>query len=346
MTDIELKNISKSYDNKNYIFKDFNLKIDSGEFIGLVGPSGCGKTTLLRIISGLENINDGSILFGGKDVNTIDPKDRDISMVFQNYALYPHMTVYKNIGIHLILEKLPKKEIDERVHKVATLFGINELLSRYPRELSGGQMQRVALARAMIREPEIFLMDEPLSNLDAKLRNQARAEIMKLYLKLKKTFVYVTHDQKEAMSMSTKVVLMNEGQIMQMGKPEELYEDPQNIFTASFIGNVQMNFFDSKEHLDFIKEYLDPTVEGNVTVGIRPEDIKLTTGNDWEVELVENLGSEKILTLFDPKYQVRMSVQASKKSSLQNGQSTGLEFPTDRLYYFDSETEKRINHAN
>lgn len=346
MTDIELKNISKSYDNKNYIFKNFNLKIDSGEFIGLVGPSGCGKTTLLRIISGLETINEGTILFGGKDVSTIDPKDRDISMVFQNYALYPHMTVYKNIGIHLILKKMAKKEIDIRVHKVANLFGIDNLLSRYPRELSGGQMQRVALARAMIREPEIFLMDEPLSNLDAQLRNQSRAEIMKLYLRLRKTFVYVTHDQKEAMSMSTKVVLMNDGKIMQMGKPEELYEDPQNIFTASFIGNVQMNFFDSENDFEFIKNYLDSTVDDHVTIGIRPEDVKLLVGNEWKVELVENLGSEKILTLYNPKYDVHMSVQASKKNSLQNGQSTNLDFPKDRLYYFDSITEKRIHHAN
>lgn len=345
MTTIELKNISKSYDNKNYIFKNLNLEIDSGEFLSLVGPSGCGKTTLLRIISGLENINEGTILFDGKDVKSIEPKDRDISMVFQDYALYPHMNVFRNIGINLILKKIPKNELNQRVHDISKMLGIDNLLDRYPRELSGGQMQRVALARAMIRQPEIFLMDEPLSNLDAKLRNQARAEIMELYLKLKKTFVYVTHDQKEAMSMSTKVVLMNDGQIMQMGEPEQLYEDPQNIFTAGFIGNVQMNFFNTDDNSKFIREYLDPEINGSITVGIRPEDIKLASGDDWKIELVENLGSEKIITLFHPNFEVRMTVQTTKEFSSKIGETLNLIFPKDRLYYFDSETEKRIEHA-
>ncbi|SFE14758.1 ABC transporter ATP-binding protein [Peptostreptococcus sp. D1] len=308
MRGIKFRNITKSYDGKNNIIENFNLDIDDGEFLVLLGPSGCGKSTLLRILAGLEELTSGEIYMDDELVNDKAPKDRDIAMVFQNYALYPHMTVYKNIAINLILKKIDRSEIDRRVDEVARILQIEDLLNRKPRQLSGGQMQRVALARAMIRNPRVFLMDEPLSNLDSKLRVQTRSEIMKLYRQLKTTTVYVTHDQVEAMTMATNIVLMNNGNIIQKGTPNDLYDKPENIFVAAFIGSPQMNIMSIdtgyrniisiliesflRENIDISKIEIDNTV-----FGIRPEHIFIREGDSFIVDLIENLGNEKIITL-------------------------------------------------
>lgn len=246
MGNITLKNVNKSYDNENYAVIDFNLEINNGEFIILVGPSGCGKSTILRMIAGLEDITSGEIIIDGEIANDKLPKDRDLAMVFQNYALYPHMTVYDNIAYPLKLRKTPKQEIDSKVRESAKLLGIDEYLSRKPAKLSGGQKQRVALGRCIVRSPKSFLMDEPLSNLDAKLRVQMRTEITRLQKNLEKTFIYVTHDQIEAMTMGDKIVVMNEGRIQQVGTATDLYEDPVNQFVAQFIGSPSMNIILSK----------------------------------------------------------------------------------------------------
>ena len=242
MGKIVFKNIKKVYPGNVVAVKDFNLEIEDKEFIVLVGPSGCGKSTVLRMIAGLEDITDGDLIIDGKKVNEIAPKDRDIAMVFQNYALYPHMTVYENMAMGLKLRKVPKKEIDSKIRFVAKLIKIEELLDRKPKALSGGQQQRVALGRAIVRNPNVFLMDEPLSNLDAKLRVQMRAEIIKLHKELDTTFIYVTHDQTEAMTMGTKIVVMKDGLIQQVASPMEIYDNPVNTFVAGFIGSPQMNF--------------------------------------------------------------------------------------------------------
>ena len=251
MSTVKFKNLTKTYDNKNLIIDDFNLDIGDGEFVVLLGESGCGKSTLLRMLAGLEDISSGEILIDDSVINDLEPKDRDIAMIFQNYALYPHMTVYKNIAMSLILKKVDKKIIDEKVREVASLLKIDELLDRKPRQLSGGQMQRVALARAMVRKPRLFLMDEPLSNLDTKLRVSTRYEIMKLYKKLKTTTIYVTHDQVEAMTMATTIVLMKDGKIMQKGCPDDMYNRPEHIYVAKFIGSPQINLL-SYEDMKFV----------------------------------------------------------------------------------------------
>lgn len=308
MRGIKFRNITKSYDGKNNIIENFNLDINDGEFLVLLGPSGCGKSTLLRILAGLEELTSGEIYINDELVNDKIPKDRDIAMVFQNYALYPHMTVYKNIAINLILKKMDRSEIDRKVDEVAKILHIEDLLNRKPRQLSGGQMQRVALARAMIRSPKVFLMDEPLSNLDSKLRVQTRAEIMKLYRQLKTTTIYVTHDQVEAMTMATNIVLMNEGNIMQKGTPNDLYSNPENIFVASFIGSPQMNILSRDTGYTntisilmegFLRENIDiSNIDvDNIVFGIRPEHISIKEGNSFIVDLIENLGNEKIITL-------------------------------------------------
>ena len=246
MANVSLKNVYKIYAGGVQAVSDFNLDIEDKEFIVLVGPSGCGKTTTLRMVAGLEEISDGELYIGDKLMNDVAPKDRDIAMVFQNYALYPHMTVYDNMAFGLKLRRMPKAEIDRRVKEAAKVLGIDHLLTRRPKALSGGQRQRVALGRAIVREPKVFLMDEPLSNLDAKLRVQMRAEIIRLHQKLQTTFIYVTHDQTEAMTMGTRIVVMKDGFIQQIDSPQNLYNKPVNLFVAGFIGTPPMNFFDVK----------------------------------------------------------------------------------------------------
>lgn len=302
---VVFKNIKKVYPGNILAVKDFNLEIEDKEFIVLVGPSGCGKSTVLRMIAGLEAITHGDLIIDGKKVNEVVPKDRDISMVFQNYALYPHMTVYENMAIGLKLRKVPKKEIDSKVKTVAKLIKIEELLNRKPNALSGGQQQRVALGRAIIRKPNIFLMDEPLSNLDAKLRVQMRTEIVKLHKELATTFIYVTHDQTEAMTMGTKIVVMKDGLIQQVGNPMEIYDNPVNTFVASFIGIPQMNFIDvniliDNEKLRIKMSKLLLNIQGQskeIILGIRPEHIYISPiKNSIEligiIDMVEHMGSE------------------------------------------------------
>ena len=241
MATVTLKNVKKIYDNKVTAVHDFNLEIADKEFIVLVGPSGCGKSTTLRMVAGLEDISDGDLLIGDKRMNDVEPKDRDIAMVFQNYALYPHMTVYENMAFALKLRKVPKEEIDKKVREAAEILDITQYLERKPKALSGGQRQRVAIGRAIVRDPQVFLMDEPLSNLDAKLRNQMRAEIIKLRQRINTTFIYVTHDQTEAMTLGDRIVIMKDGFIQQIGTPQEVFNHPNNIFVAGFIGSPQMS---------------------------------------------------------------------------------------------------------
>ena len=312
MASVRLNNLSKKYPNGYDAVKDVNLTIEDKEFVVFVGPSGCGKTTTLRMIAGLEDATDGEILIEDKVVNNVAPKNRDISMVFQNYALYPHLTVYKNMAFGLTLRKVPKQEIDRRVRETAQMLGIEKLLKRKPMQLSGGERQRVAIGRAIMREPKVFLMDEPLSNLDAKLRAQMRTEISKLYLRLKTTFIYVTHDQTEAMTLGTRIVVMKDGVIQQAGTPENLYNCPANLFVAGFIGTPQMNFFDAsvKDGRLCLGECvftLDPETMARLSIydcliiGLRPQDIHETPISEYSisatVELVERLGSETYLYL-------------------------------------------------
>ena len=292
MASLQLKNVYKIYPNGFNAVKDFNLDIEDKEFIIFVGPSGCGKSTTLRMIAGLEDISSGELWIGDKMVNDVEPKDRDIAMVFQNYALYPHMSVYDNMAFGLKLRKVPKAEIDKAVHEAAKILDIEHLLDRKPKALSGGQRQRVAMGRAIVRSPKVFLMDEPLSNLDAKLRVQMRVEISKLHQRLQTTIIYVTHDQTEAMTLGTRIVVLKDGVIMQVDSPQKLYNEPDNLFVAGFIGSPQMNFVDAKCNIEGEKVSLtfDNTtvvlppakakklIEGNyngktVVMGVRPEDI-------------------------------------------------------------------------
>ena len=295
MASVELKNVYKVYENNVTAVHDFNLKIEDKEFIVLVGPSGCGKSTTLRMVAGLEEISSGDVYIGDTLVNDLPPKLRDIAMVFQNYALYPHMTVYENMAFALKLKKKSKDEIKKRVLKAAKILGIEELLQRKPKQLSGGQRQRVAIGRAIVREPKVFLMDEPLSNLDAKMRNQMRAEIIKLHKELDTTFIYVTHDQTEAMTLGTRIVIMKNGFIQQIGTPKEIFNRPNNLFVAGFIGTPQMNFFEdavllkkegkyfvkifgkefalSEQAQEELKQVNQP--EGEIIAGVRPEDVEV-----------------------------------------------------------------------
>ena len=318
MASLTFKNIWKTYNNNEPAVKDFNLEIRDKEFVVLVGPSGCGKSTTLRMIAGLEEITEGELRIGEKIVNDVAPKDRDIAMVFQNYALYPHMTVYENMAFALKLRHFSKPEIEKRVQKAACILGIEGYLKRKPKQLSGGQRQRVAIGRAIVREPKVFLMDEPLSNLDAKLRNQMRAELIKLHKDLDTTFVYVTHDQIEAMTLGTRIVVMKDGLIQQVATPHEIFEKPFNLFVAGFIGSPQMNFFQdaklelqddqymasmfgqsyrvSKDKEKILKEKsIKPC---DVIAGIRPEDMEVTVDHDSidaKIDVSELMGSEVYL---------------------------------------------------
>jgi multiple sugar transport system ATP-binding protein len=368
MASVKLKNIYKRYPGGVTAVNDFNMEIEDKEFIILVGPSGCGKTTTLRMIAGLEDISEGEMYIGDKLVNDVAPKDRDIAMVFQNYALYPHMTVFDNMAFGLKLRKIPKDEIKRRVHEAAKILDIEHLLDRRPRALSGGQRQRVALGRAIVREPKVFLMDEPLSNLDAKLRVQMRTEINKLHQKLQTTFIYVTHDQTEALTMGTRIVVMKDGYVQQINTPQALYERPCNMFVAGFIGSPQMNFINARVerrgdeiHLLFGKhdiklpegkaKKLDGTdyIGKEVIMGIRPESVHdepafleqmSDSVVDAKVELVENLGSETYLYLVIDE--VDFTARVNPRTKARAGDSIKVAFDTNRIHLFDKETEKTI----
>ena len=316
MAEVSLRHVKKQYENGFEAVHDFNLEIANEEFIVLVGPSGCGKSTTLRMIAGLEDISGGEIIIDGNVVNDMEPKDRDIAMVFQNYALYPHMTVYENIAFGLRLRRVPNDEVHKKVCEAAQILGITELLGSKPRHLSGGQRQRVAIGRAIVRVPKVFLMDEPLSNLDAKLRNQMRAEIILLREKIKTTFVYVTHDQTEAMTLGDRIVIMKSGYVMQIGTPQELFNHPANLFVAGFIGTPMMNFFNATLHRkgeDFyadidgaqikVPEYTAKelrkmsSLPKEVTLGVRPENVLLAEENapnslTAKIRVTEMMGSE------------------------------------------------------
>ena len=375
MSEIALRNVCKQFDSEHYGVKDFNLDIHDKEFVIFVGPSGCGKSTTLRIIAGLEEITDGELWIDGELSNYLEPKERGISMVFQNYALYPNMTVYGNMAYALKIRKLPKDEIDRKVHEVAKILEIEQLLDRRPAALSGGQKQRVAIGSAIIRKPKAFLMDEPLSNLDAKLRAQMRVELVKLHKQLDTTIIYVTHDQTEAMTLGTKIVVMKDGLIQQVGAPQSIYDNPVNLFVAGFLGSPSMNFFrctvKAEENnrtallLDDAKTvkkvYLDGTrgkqiadrYNGrHVILGIRPEDIyeldeakKLGIENesvdvDEPVVNREMLGAEVIL-YFDEQGKT-LAVRLSPENQTQVGEKVSLYFDMEKAHVFDPETEENI----
>jgi multiple sugar transport system ATP-binding protein len=363
MADVIFKNVYKRYNCGVTAVKDFSLDIKDKEFIVLVGPSGCGKSTILRMIAGLEEITNGELYIDGRLVNNIPPKDRDIAMVFQNYALYPHMTVYDNLAFSLKLRRIPKAEIDIKVKETAKILGIEEYLNKKPKVLSGGQQQRVALGRAIVRNPKVFLMDEPLSNLDAKLRVQMRTEISKIYDRFKTTFIYVTHDQTEAMTMGSRIVVMNKGVIQQVDKPQFIYENPANLFVAGFIGSPKMNFVDAKlekkngkvcaNFKDFsivlpnfiLKKLKDERYIGkDVVLGIRPEDLYADKYSESvieaKVEIIEFMGALTYLYL-NLKGDVLIA-KSDSMSALKTGDIIKIAFDTNKLYFFDKQTEMSI----
>ncbi len=363
---------SVTYDNVTKKFGDavavdnLNIHVDDKEFLVLVGPSGCGKTTALRCLAGLEEISDGRILIGDRVVNDVAPKDRDIAMVFQSYALYPHLSVYDNMAFGLKLRKVNKDVIKKRVEEAADILGITDLLNRKPRQLSGGQRQRVAVGRAIVREPKVFLFDEPLSNLDAKLRVQMRAEISKLHQRLETTFIYVTHDQTEAMTMATRIAVINKGKLQQLDTPQNLYDSPANLFVAGFIGSPAMNFFPAKlrkdngrlivDTGDFIvpipadrsKVYASHT-DKSVIFAIRPENIHdaaFLPPNihaekvEAKVDVTELMGNEIFLYLLSGKN--TFVARVDPRSQLRVGNQTQVAFDMDKFHIFDAETEQAI----
>ena len=354
MAGVSLKNVKKVYPGGIEAVRDFSLDIYDGEFIVFVGPSGCGKSTTLRMIAGLEEISEGELYIGGRICNHVPSKDRDIAMVFQNYALYPHMTVYKNMSFALQLQKVPRDEIAQKVENAAKILDIENLLNRSPKSLSGGQRQRVALGRAMVRSPAIFLLDEPLSNLDSKLRANMRGEILKLHKRLGATFVYVTHDQTEAMTMGDRIVVMNEGVIQQVDTPSDLYENPGNLFVAGFIGAQQMNFIDAVAYKSAdgffarIGQTLLPLNKGalrkgeNIVIGIRSEDIALDPNGDIDarVELCEMMGSEAYLHCSNDYISLVARVPA--RNIPKEGENVKLAINQNRVHLFDKKTEKAI----
>ena len=335
MSSVVLKNLVKSYDGKKNIIDNINLEIKDKEFIVLVGSSGCGKSTILRLISGLEDITSGEILIDGKVVNNVHPKDRDCAFVFQSYALYPHMSVYDNIAFGLKMRKYDKKVIDDKVKSVAASLNLEELLDRKPRQLSGGQRQRVALGRAIVRNPKVFLMDEPLSNLDANLRVQMRSEIKKLHQKLQTTFIYVTHDQTEALTMGDRIVILDKGKIQQADSPDVIYNSPKNKFTAGFIG--QMNFIDveinnGKFKIENVEFYTDRNIQGNVTAAIRAE--KMIAGDNIitvPVDIFEMTGSEKIVYF----YLNNCKCSAKVSNDYDFSDNIELKLSVNDMYFFD-----------
>ncbi|WP_442599040.1 ABC transporter ATP-binding protein [Neobacillus sp. D3-1R] len=364
MAELKLDHIYKIYDNKVTAVSDFNLHIQDKEFIVFVGPSGCGKSTTLRMIAGLEDISKGEFFIDGKRVNDVAPKDRDIAMVFQNYALYPHMTVRDNMAFGLKLRKFPKDEINRRVDEAAKILGLETYLDRKPKALSGGQRQRVALGRAIVRDAKVFLMDEPLSNLDAKLRVQMRAEIAKLHQRLQTTTIYVTHDQTEAMTMATRLVVMKDGVIQQVGAPKDVYEKPENIFVGGFIGSPAMNFFNGKvEDGKFVIGDVSIAIpEGKmkvlreqgyvgkeVTLGVRPEDIhdepvfieaSAGTKINAKIEVSELTGAETML--YSSISGQDFIARVDSRSNIKPGDVMDLAIDMNKTHFFDKETEARI----
>ena len=370
MASLSLKNINKVYPGNVTAVKDFNLEIADEEFIVLVGPSGCGKSTTLRMVAGLEAITSGELYIDGQLMNKVPPKKRDIAMVFQSYALYPHMNVYKNMSFGLKLRRVPKSDIDRRVHEAAALLGIEDLLKRKPGALSGGQRQRVALGRAIVREPKVFLMDEPLSNLDAKLRVQMRTEITKLHRRLKTTFIYVTHDQTEAMTMGTRIVVMKDGVIQQVDTPQNLFDHPANKFVATFIGTPQMNIIRAKLTPREGKMYAvfgenavripDLTVKRlksdiyigkDVYLGIRPENLsdeaEFVAENslysfEAKVDMTELMGSVTYLYFNVNGVEGNLVASVDPRTRTQAGQTLRVAMDPARLHLFDAETEENI----
>lgn len=371
MASVSLKNVMKVYDKKVVAVQEFNLEIADKEFIVLVGPSGCGKSTTLRMVAGLEDITSGEVYIGDRLVNNVAPKDRDVAMVFQNYALYPHMTVYENMAFALRLRKVTKVEIDRKVRSAAELLGITELLQRVPKALSGGQRQRVAIGRAIVREPHVFLMDEPLSNLDAKLRNQMRAEIIKLRQRVNTTFIYVTHDQTEAMTLGDRIVIMKDGFVMQIGTPHEVFNKPANLFVAGFIGSPMMNFFNAKLEKkdkeysvkfegvtyslpDDINKLLNGKGEGtqDIIMGVRPEHIYINkpgtpNTNKAVVDVSEMMGSEYFLHVNLNGKEVVIRVQVvdlptEYKDGFKMGEEISFIFKPELMHLFNPETECNI----
>ena len=363
MASLSLKNICKVYPNGFVAVKDFNLDIADKEFIIFVGPSGCGKSTTLRMIAGLEEITSGELWIGDKLVNDVEPKDRDIAMVFQNYALYPHMTVYDNMSFGLKLRKVPKAEIDKLVHSAAKILGIEQLLDRKPKALSGGQRQRVAMGRAIVRNPKVFLMDEPLSNLDAKLRVQMRIEIQKLHQRLQATIIYVTHDQTEAMTLGTRIVVMKDGVVQQVDTPQNLYQKPGNLFVAGFMGSPQMNFLDAEikeKGSDLVAvigkdELVIPAAKAKalkdggyvgktVVMGIRPEDVADRADGSMSstVKVYELLGAEVFLYFDVNGTQITARVDPGTKAK--TGDPVKFDFNMEKTHFFDKDTELVITN--
>ena len=372
MASVTLEHVKKIYDNKVVAVQDFNLEIKDKEFVVFVGPSGCGKSTTLRMIAGLEDISEGILKIGDRVVNDVEPKDRDIAMVFQNYALYPHITVYENLAFSLRIRKIKQEEVHRRVVQAAHILGIEEYLDRKPRALSGGQRQRVAIGRAIVREPQVFLMDEPLSNLDAKLRNQMRAEIILLRRRLDTTFIYVTHDQTEAMTLGDRIVIMKDGFIRQVGSPHEVFDKPKNLFVAGFIGSPQMNFFDAQltrngdqysltthgmtmpldeERCQMLKNNGVETMQ--VILGVRPEHavIHLEAQENaipCTLNVNEMMGSELHLHVSITEDQtaiLRMptiDLTPQRRERLQAGSQLYFSFPSKVIQLFDPQTEDSL----
>ncbi|MHC1681880.1 MAG: ABC transporter ATP-binding protein [Clostridiaceae bacterium] len=368
MAGLSLKNIYKIYEGNVTAVKDFNLEIEDKEFIVFVGPSGCGKSTTLRMIAGLEEISKGELYIGDTLVNDVSPKDRDISMVFQNYALYPHMSVYDNMAFALKLRKVPKDEIKQKVTEAARILDMEHLLDRKPKALSGGQRQRVAMGRAIVRDPKVFLLDEPLSNLDAKLRVQMRTEIAKLHIRTQTTFIYVTHDQTEAMTLGTRIVVMKDGVVQQVATPQEVYNNPVNIFVASFIGSPQMNFIDAKVVEKGVKVFLNFENESielpedkadvlkkkgyigkTVVMGIRPEDMDddddVVAANKEsvitaDVEVTELMGAETYI--YVKKGNSNITVRVAGTSKAKTGDKIKIAVNTTKFHIFDKETEQAV----
>ncbi len=366
MAKVELRNLTKTYPNGLTAVKDVNITIEDKEFVVFVGPSGCGKTTTLRMIAGLEEITSGEIYIDGRLVNNVHPKDRDIAMVFQNYALYPHMTVYKNMAFGLMLRGVSKQEIDKRVREAAEILGLTEYLNAKPRVLSGGQRQRVAVGRAIVRNPKVFLFDEPLSNLDAKMRVQMRAELSKLHHQLNATIVYVTHDQVEAMTMGDRIVVMNDGTVQQIGTPLELYNRPANMFVAGFIGSPPMNmitgtiiskgnelFFTDTKNIEIAiprKRYepLSNFIDKQVVLGIRPEDFMINNTQTLQngvsittiVDVVEPMGSEMNLYLKSGAITITVKLKLNEEPPV--GKAYIVDVDTEKLHFFNPVTEQAI----
>jgi multiple sugar transport system ATP-binding protein len=358
MAEVDLKDVTKRYGGVEAV-SGINLRIPDGKFVVLVGPSGCGKTTTLRMIAGLEEVAEGSIHLDERDVTDLEPKDRDVAMVFQNYALYPHMSIYDNIAFGLRARKVPKADMDERVRRAAAMLGIEHLLKRKPRALSGGQQQRVAIGRAMVREPAAFLFDEPLSNLDAKLRVEMRDELLRVHKRLGTTVVYVTHDQEEAMTLSDIMVVMRDGEIVQLGTPYEVYSRPEHEFVGRFVGSPEMNvlegtaergLFRSKNVSVPVPEWLS----GPVKLGVRPEDVHLrgelpadqeSEPVEAQVELIELLGARAIVSLLAKEHKLKALVEARALEELREGEPAQVAFDLSRLYVFDADTGERLGES-